>query len=120
LGFNCHSSAGYISLDDSRLAELRQKMSDISLADSVCVRDVLSLAGVLVFCSVVIPLGRTHYKSLFDAVSALGPRPSMRDRVVVSAAIRLCRLSDSIRIVLPISSFLFPLITPYSMFVIAS
>ena len=52
------------------------------------VRDILSLAGVLVFCSVVVPLGRTHYRSLFEAVAALGPRASMRDQVVVSAAIR--------------------------------
>ena len=88
LGFNCHSSAGYISLDDNRLEELRQKMAAISLADSVSVRDILSLAGVLIFCSVVIPLGRTHYRSLFEAVTALGPRPSMRDHVVISPAIR--------------------------------
>lgn len=88
LGFDCDMVNDVISLHTERLEALRAKMEAISLAESVSVREVLSLIGVLVFCSVVIPLGKTHYHALQDAVVALGPRRSMSSLVQVSAAMR--------------------------------
>lgn len=88
LGINCDLGNGVISLDEARLAELRKRLAAVDLADKVSVRELQSLAGVLVFCSVVIPTGKTHYHALFDAIADLGPHPPAFARVQVSEAVR--------------------------------
>ena len=87
-GLDCDMVNGVVSLHSERLQELRAKMKAVYVADSVSVREVLSLVGVLVFCSIVIPLGKTHYHALQDAVVALGRDRTMASKVTVSLAMR--------------------------------
>lgn len=78
LGILCDCKRGIVSLDKERVQELQQKMAAIQIGDSLSVREVQSLIAVLVFCSVVIRLGRVHYNALIDVVAALGPHPRPR------------------------------------------
>ena len=71
-----------------RIAELLVKLQRALTVDSLSVQETLSLIGVLVFCSVVIRVGRVHYRALIDAVTALGPNPSPKARVQIDDAMR--------------------------------
>ena len=88
LGFDCDMIQGIVALDVERIAELLVKLQRALTVDSLSVQETLSLIGVLVFCSVVIRVGRVHYRALIDAVTALGPNPSPKARVKFDDAIR--------------------------------
>lgn len=88
LGIQCDCKRGLIALDEDRLADLRTKLTAITVNTSLTVREVQSIIGVLVFCSVVIRLGRLHYHALIDAVTELGPNPRPTTRISVSPAIK--------------------------------
>ena len=75
LGFDCDFVAMEVSLHEQRIRELRKSLQHVASSSSVTVRDLASLIGVLVFCSVVIRIGKVHYRALIDAVTALGPTP---------------------------------------------
>ena len=81
LGLCFDFKRGLVFLDDERLAKLRSELDSFDEADSVSVRELQSLIGVLVFCSVVIRLGRLHYHALIDALADLGPSPHPKRRV---------------------------------------
>lgn len=88
LGFDLDFRLMVVSLHPERIAALRETMHRVASASVVTVADLLSLVGVLVFCSVVIRIGKVHYRALIDTVTALGPRPRQSRRVLVSAAMR--------------------------------
>ena len=88
IGFDCCTETMTISLHPERVAELRVSLAAVLAADSITVGTALSLVGTLVFCSTVIRIGRTHYRALIDAVTALGPRKKRQQKVEVSAAMR--------------------------------
>jgi hypothetical protein len=69
-----------ISLDDDRISKMRTKMDEFISSDSVTVRQVRKLVGVLVFASLVVALGRCYYQSLLRSIRGLGacPHPGRR------------------------------------------
>ena len=87
LGFDCDFVAMTVSLHEQRIIDLRKTLRRIATSSYVTVRDLASLVGVLVFCSVVIRIGKVHYRALIDAVTALGPRVRMTAAVRVGAAL---------------------------------
>ena len=87
LGFDCDFAAMTVSLHEQRIIDLRKTLRRIATSSYVTVHDLASLVGVLVFCSVVIRIGKVHYRALIDAVTALGPRVRMTAAVRVGAAL---------------------------------
>ena len=88
LGFDADHDSMTVSLDADRVAAIRAALTAVAGSDDMTVRDALSLVGTLVFCSMIIQIGRVHYRALIDAVTALGPRPRPGQRFRVTPAIR--------------------------------
>jgi hypothetical protein len=88
LGFDCDFVRMVVSLHPERVADLRMTLHRIATAPQVMVGDLLSLVGVLVFCSVVIKIGKVHYRALIDVITAMGPRPRASSPVRIGAAVR--------------------------------
>lgn len=88
LGFNCDHVAGTISLDANRVSDLLAKLTAFRNANTMTVGEALSLVGVLVFCSTVIRVGRTHYRALIDAITSLGPDPPKGRRLTINQAMQ--------------------------------
>eukprot|EP01043_Picozoa_sp_COSAG02_P061267 COSAG02_NODE_8198_length_2665_cov_1.514419_1_plen_387_part_10 len=63
LGFDCDFVRMEVSLHADRIHDLRKSLHRVASASSVTVRDLASLVGVLVFCSVVIRIGKVHYRA---------------------------------------------------------
>ena len=88
LGFDADHSNMTVSLHAERIIAIRTALSAVAGSDYMTVRDALSLVGTLVFCSMIVQIGRVHYRALIDAVTALGPRPRPGRQFKVTPAIR--------------------------------
>jgi hypothetical protein len=88
LGITFDFKRGIIYLDEERVEKLRKELDDADKATDLSVRQLQSLIGVMVFCSLVIRLGKLHYHSLIDALVELGPLPHPKKRVSLSLAVR--------------------------------
>ena len=88
LGLCFDFKQGVVFLDEERLSKLRAELDAFDEAVSTSVRDLQSLIGVLVFCSIVIRLGRLHYHALIDALADLGPCPHPKQQVQLAAPLK--------------------------------
>lgn len=79
LGIVCDCQQGIVALDEDRVRDLQEKIANVKISETLTVVELQSLTGILVFCSVVIRLGRLHYHALIDAVTTLGPHPRPSD-----------------------------------------
>jgi hypothetical protein len=57
-----------VSIGVDRVAELSDRLRRLLAQPTVTVQDLMSVVGVLVFCSIVIPAARCFYRRLLDAL----------------------------------------------------
>ena len=87
LGIVCDCQQGIVYLDEDRVRDLQERIANVKISETLTVVELQSLTGILVFCSVVIRLGRLHYHALIDAVTKLGPHPRPSAPVKIKPAI---------------------------------
>ena len=74
LGVHCSLPDMSISLGADRVIELSGRLRALLAESTVTIGELMSVVGVLVFCSVVIPAARCFYRRLLDALKADGAR----------------------------------------------
>ena len=74
LGIHCSLPDMSISLGADRVIELSGRLRALLAESTVTIGELMSVVGVLVFCSVVIPAARCFYRRLLDALKADGAR----------------------------------------------
>ena len=74
LGVHCSLPDMSISLGADRIIELSGRLRALLAESTVTIGELMSVVGVLVFCSVVIPAARCFYRRLLDALKADGAR----------------------------------------------
>ena len=88
LGIWCSITDQSVSLTAERVAELSAKLRALLAQNTVTAADLMSIVGVLVFCSVVIPAARCFYRRLLDALRGNGSRDRRHLRLCMTAAMR--------------------------------
>jgi len=74
LGIHCSLPNMMVSLGADRVIELSGRLRALLAVPTVSIGELMSIVGVLVFCSVVIPAARCFYRRLLDALKADGSR----------------------------------------------
>ena len=88
LGIHCSLPTMTVSIGADRVAELSERLRSLLASPTVSVGDLMSVVGVLVFCSVVIPAARCFYRRLLDALKADGRRQQRWLRLPWTAGMR--------------------------------
>ena len=88
LGFMVDSDRMIVYLDATRVEKIRASLRSFAGRDRCRIRELLSLVGVLVFCSTVIRIGRTHYRAMIDLVTRQGPHARPGSLVTLTPAVR--------------------------------